>query len=119
MPDLKIGVVGPCSAGKSTLIGALAGHDIRAHHIAQEHSKVPDMWKRLDQPDVLIYLDVSYPVSMQRRPLNMSSDEFAEQVNRLRHAREHANLYIHTDELSAQEVFERVQGYLEARQGEK
>jgi cytidylate kinase len=118
MPNLKIGVVGPCSAGKSTLIGALTRQDIRAHHIAQEHSKVPDMWKRLDEPDVLIYLDVSYRVSMQRRPLNMSSDEFAEQVYRLQHAREHADLYIHTDELSPEEVFERVRGYLEACQGE-
>lgn len=119
MPNFKIGVVGPCSAGKSTLIGALRERDIRAHHIAQEHSKVADMWNRLDRPDMLIYLDVSYPVSMQRRPLDMSSDEFAEQVNRLRHARQHADLYIHTDELSPQEVLERVQAYFKAHQGEE
>lgn len=111
----EIGVVGPCSAGKSTLIAKLGDRGYSAHHIAQEHSIVPDMWKRLDQPDVLIYLDVSYEVSMRRRPLDMSENEFAEQVNRLRHARKHADLCIHTDDLSPQEILKEVEDYLENR----
>lgn len=112
MADPEIGVVGPCSAGKSTLISELRNRGYSAHHIAQEHSLVPDMWKRLDHPDALIYLDVSYEVSMQRRPLDMSENEFAEQVQRLSHARQHAELYISTDNLSPREVLERVEDFL-------
>lgn len=108
----KIGIVGPCSAGKSTLAEALKKRGYVVRHIAQEHSKVPDMWKRLGNPDFLIYLDVSYQVSMHRRPLNMSAAEFAEQETRLRNAFSEADLYIHTDGLSPQEVLERVENYL-------
>jgi len=108
----KIGIVGPCSAGKSTLAEALKKRAYPVRHIAQEHSQVPDMWKRLGDPDLLIYLDVSYQVSMRRRPLNMSAAEFAEQVRRLRNAFGEADLYIHTDELSPSEVLQRVENYL-------
>ncbi|MES0360539.1 MAG: hypothetical protein ABUK20_06455 [Anaerolineales bacterium] len=99
-----IGLVGPCSAGKSTLIGRLKGFGYNCRHIAQEHSYVPDMWLRLVNPIVLIYLDVSYPVSMDRRPLNLTSKEFEEQKNRLSHAFQNADLYLHTDELTPDEV---------------
>jgi hypothetical protein len=107
-----IGIVGPCSAGKSTLIAGLKTNGYSARHIAQEHSFVPSMWQRLVDPQVLIYLDVSYPVSMRRRPLDLSESEFAGQSERLRHARQHAGLYIHTDSLTAAEVLERVLGFL-------
>jgi thymidylate kinase len=115
MVNLEIGVVGPCSAGKTTLIAGLRARGYSAHHIAQEHSMVPHMWKRLDDPDVLIYLDVSYEVSMRRRPLDMSENEFAEQASRLRHARQHADLYVHTDDLGPQEVLQEVENYLKNR----
>lgn len=110
--ERKIGIVGPCSAGKSTLAGALKNRGYQVRHIAQEHSMVPDMWKRLGDPDDLIYLDVSYQVSMQRRPLNMTVAEFAEQVKRLRNAFGEADLYIQTDDLSPQQVLEKVESYL-------
>ncbi|MFC1923508.1 hypothetical protein ACFLY4_09500 [Chloroflexota bacterium] len=99
-----IGLVGPCSAGKSTLIGRLKGFGYNCRHIAQEHSYVPDMWLRLVNPIVLIYLDVSYPISMDRRPLNLSPKEFEEQKIRLSHAFQNTDLYIHTDELTPDEV---------------
>jgi deoxyadenosine/deoxycytidine kinase len=95
-----IGIVGPCSAGKSTLIGRLKELGYSCRHIAQEHSYVPDMWQRLVNPIVLIYLDVSYAVSMKRRPLNLNRAEFGEQKNRLTHAFQNADLSIHTDELT-------------------
>ncbi len=100
----KIGVVGPCAAGKSTLVGVLRlqGFDIR--HIAQEHSYVKDMWQRISRPDLLIYLDVSYPVSCIRRQMDWSEAEYQEQVNRLVHARQHAHLVVNTDALSIEEV---------------
>jgi len=104
----QIGIVGPCAAGKSTLIERLKDHGYTARHIAQEHSYVPDMWQRITRPDLLIYLDVSYPVSMKRRKLDWRPEEFQEQLTRLQHARQHADLYLQTDIFSAEEVFEQV-----------
>ena len=104
-----IGIVGPCSAGKSTLIANLHQHGYLGKHIAQEHSFVPDMWKRLVDPMVLIYLDVSYKTSMKRRPLDMNSSEFDEQNSRLQHAQQNADLYLQTDNLTIKEVEKIVQ----------
>ncbi|MBE0408723.1 MAG: hypothetical protein IBX69_03210 [Anaerolineales bacterium] len=112
--NLKIGIVGPCSSGKTTLINGLSKHGYSARHIAQEHSYVPDMWKRIAAPDILIYLDVSYSTSMLRRPLNLSEEEFEEQNRRLSHAKKDANYYLHTDLLSVQEVLESVTDYLKS-----
>lgn len=107
-----IGIVGPCSAGKSTLINRLSKLGIETRHIAQEHSFVPDMWKRMVAPDKLIFLDVSYPVSMKRRHLDITEEEFNLINERLSHARENADLYINTDELSSEEVFQQVLKFL-------
>lgn len=110
--DIKIGIVGPCSAGKSTLIKGLATYGFLARHIAQEHSYVPDMWKRLVDPDVLVYLDVSYQVSILRRPINLTQNDFDEQNQRLAQARKEANFYLHTDLLSIADVLESVLTFL-------
>ena len=110
--DLKIGVVGPCAAGKTTLINGLLDNGYNAKQIAQEHSYVQDMWERLTHPDILIYLDVSYSYTMKRRNLNWSIQEFNTQVDRLRHAREHADIHINTDALSPQDVQDQVMNFL-------
>lgn len=65
-----IGIVGPCGAGKSSVASALKSHGYPIRHIAQEHSYVPDMWRRLTNPDILIYLDVSYENTILRRKLD-------------------------------------------------
>lgn len=62
-----IGVVGPCTAGKSTLVNNLKVHGIQIRHIAQEHSYVAYMWQRITNPDVLIFLDVSYDTSLKKK----------------------------------------------------
>lgn len=111
---VKIGVVGVCGSGKSTLAANLRRLGINIRHIAQEHSYVPYMWQRITNPDLLIFLDVSYPVTMQRRPLNWLPKEYQEQQHRLRHAREHANLYIDTDPLSPEQVLDQVLAFLAA-----
>ena len=103
-----IGLVGPCSAGKSTLIRNLKKKGYICRHIAQEHSNVPQMWQKIVNPLVLIYLDVSYEVSIQRRPLNLTPAEFDEQKKRLRHAYQNADIYLFTDPLSPEEVFSKV-----------
>jgi deoxyadenosine/deoxycytidine kinase len=110
-----IGVVGPCAAGKSTLVKGLSGRGYRTRHIAQEHSYVKDMWKRLTNPDILVFLDASYPVTCQRRKLDWTEAEYAEQHRRLAHAREHADLYLKTDDLAVEEILSRVIAFIEAR----
>jgi cytidylate kinase len=113
MTPLTIGVVGPCAAGKTTLIQQLRALGYQAKHIAQEHSYVPRMWQRLANPDVLVYLDVSYPLTIQRRHLDWTVSEYSEEIHRLRHAREHAHLYIDTDTLTPEEVLRCVLVFLE------
>ena len=103
-----IGVVGPCASGKSTLIEGLNRLGYRTRHIAQEHSYVKDMWERLTDPDILVFLDASYASTCQRRKLDWTEADWQEQQNRLSHARAHADLYLDTDELSVDEVFKAV-----------
>ena len=111
---LRVGIVGPCGSGKSTLIAALEARGYTCRHIAQEHSYVKDMWKRISNPDVLIFLDASFPVSTARRKLNWNESDHAEQLRRLAHAREHADLIVETDSLSPDEIASRVLDFLDS-----
>jgi thymidylate kinase len=107
-----IAVVGPCASGKSLLVQALRAHGCNVREVAQEHSYVPTMWQRITQPDLLIYLNVSREVACQRRPTDAGGDWWTKLERRLHHARQHAHLYINTDELTPQEVLERVMDFL-------
>jgi deoxyadenosine/deoxycytidine kinase len=111
--SLRIAIVGPCAAGKSTLASGLQSQGLQARQIVQEHSYVPEMWQHFDKPDVLIYLDASYEVCTKRKKLNWLPKEYAEQLRRLEHAREHCQIYINTDDLTPAEVLERVLNALE------
>ena len=102
--DVVIGVVGPCASGKSTLVSALRALDYQVRHIAQEHSYIRDMWKQIGKPDLLVYLDVSFEVSIKRNGTSWTEDIFNKQVQRLEHARQYADLYVHTDDLTPQQV---------------
>jgi thymidylate kinase len=105
---LRIAVVGPCGAGKTTLIQGLLKHGYDARHVAQEHSYVPDMWQVLTDPDVLVYLDVSYESCTERKQLNWSRKEFQEQLTRLKVAKEKADIQVHTDNMTPGEVLKLV-----------
>jgi hypothetical protein len=99
-----IGIVGVCASGKSTLIGELQRLGYNCRHIAQEHSYVPNMWQRLTNPDVLIYLSASYETTITRRNLNWTREEYQIQLDRLNHAQLNAQIHIETDQLTALEV---------------
>jgi adenylate kinase family enzyme len=111
---MVIGVVGPCGAGKSSLVASLVAKGFTVRHIAQEHSYVPDMWKRLTNPDILIYLDVSYENTILRRKLDWTIEEFTEQQRRLRHARQNADLILDTNPMTIQEVRETALAFIAA-----
>ena len=110
---LLIGLVGPCASGKSTLARRLEQRGYRVKHIAQEHSFVKDMWKRITNPDVLIFLDASYPVTLIRCKLDWNQADYAEQHRRLAHARANADLYIFTDAMSIEAVEQQIIDFID------
>ena len=112
---MRIKVVGPCAAGKSVLAAGLRERGYDACTAAQDHSGVPDMWQRLNPPDLLIFLDVTLEAIFQRGRTGMGWDQvyLDEQHRRLRHARAHCDLYLSTNDLTEEEVLLKVVEYLE------
>lgn len=95
--DRLIVVVGPCAAGKTTLVDALKAHGYNAYAVGQEHSIIRDLWKRRD-PDVVIALDLGLDVVRQRRSPAWSEDIYVAQHERLTDAFDAADLLIDTGE---------------------
>ena len=109
---MRIAVVGPCASGKTALAERLQNLGYEARECVQEHSYAPTMWRKISQPDVLIYLDASLSVVVERRPADWSEEYLAKLNRRLSHARQHCDLYIQTDGLSEEEVLERALDFL-------
>lgn len=108
----RVGIVGPCTAGKSTLIRSLKLSNVDLRHIAQEHSYVQAMWKLIGKVDWLIFLDVSYSESLRRKNLDWTEAEYLEQQRRLQHARQNAHFYLMTDGLTPEYVAQAVIAFL-------
>jgi len=110
LPVIK--VVGMSASGKSTLVKGLraAGYDARP--VSQEHSNVPDLWRRFDEADYgrplwLIYLDVDLESQRGRRPdVSWSAKWWRTEQARLHHARAHADLRIDTSAMSPEQVLD-------------
>ncbi len=112
----RLAVVGPCSAGKTTLVQALRAAGYETRHVAQEHSYVKDMWQRISRPDLLIFLDVDYATALARRPATTGSPErLAQQALRLAHARQHCDFYLNTSQLTPDEVWQQVIAFLQEK----
>jgi ATPase subunit of ABC transporter with duplicated ATPase domains len=108
----KIVVVGPCAAGKSTLVTALRALGYDAHVSGQEHSEIAMLWQH-SEPDVLIALDVDITAVRDRRGDSWPEWLHDLQVRRLAAASQAADLNIDTTPLSTQAVIARVVAYLE------
>jgi hypothetical protein len=108
-----IAVVGPCASGKSSLVRRLKALGYNARSVAQDHSYVPDMWQRFTHPDCLIYLDAELSTIVRRRRFSLGERYLATERYRLRHARQHCDLYLPTDDLTEKKVLDRVLDFLE------
>jgi adenylate kinase family enzyme len=111
---MKIGIVGPCAAGKTTLAGNLGRRGYDAHAIAQEHSEAQTMWRQMTDPDLLIYLEASLETICARLNVRWEQSYLDEQVRRLSDARAHTNFVLATDGLSREEVAARAVEFLQA-----
>src|SRR5215208_4677985 len=108
----KIVVVGPCAAGKSTLVNALRALGYDAHASGQEHSEIATLWQR-SHPDVLIALNVDISAVRARRGGSWPEWLHDLQVRRLAAASRAAHLAIDTTMLSPQTIVDRVLAYLQ------
>jgi deoxyadenosine/deoxycytidine kinase len=112
-PSVRVALVGPCAVGKSSIAAALRerGWDVRQP--AQEHSGVPDMWRRMSRPDVLIYLDASYETIRGHRPRIDWGEAYLATLNeRLQHARRNANLVLCVDGRSLDQSLAEIEAFL-------
>ena len=109
----QIVIVGPCAAGKTTLVGSLRkrGYDVRA--CAQEHSVAPWLWHRRYFPEVLVYLDASLDTISRRQARDdWTQLRLDQQHQRLADARQHCDLYVDTNQLGREQVAAVVDGFL-------
>ena len=114
---LNIVVVGPCAAGKTTLVAGLRAQGFAAARlVAQEHSGIRDLWASPERPQVLIYLDAQ-PATMNRRQgrSDWTTEARADLITRLERARRECDLYLPSDDLTIPQVLETVVQFLEQR----
>ncbi len=110
MREPIVAIVGVCAAGKTTLASGLRQTGVQAYSVPQEHSCVKRLWKHL-HPDanILVMLDARWETVRRRRPdISYGPERLDEQRRRLACARAECDLYLPTDELSIEEVRERV-----------
>jgi deoxyadenosine/deoxycytidine kinase len=98
-----IGVVGNCTAGKTTLVRGLLAAGFHAVNIAQEHSTAQRLWQRKN-PDFLVCLSCTLETAQKRRAISWGQERLNDQWERLSHARAHCHLYLPTDNLAIEEV---------------
>jgi cytidylate kinase len=104
----RIAVVGSCASGKSSVVARLREHGLDAWAVAQEHSGIQALWRRLE-PNTLVFLDTTLAtVRARRNDDNWPAWIFAVQQERLAGARANADVIVATDELSLDEVVETI-----------
>ena len=111
---MEVVVVGPCGAGKSTLVSALRARGFAARAVAQEHSIIPGLWRHAGMPAALILLEARRSTITRRRGGDFPGWLLRQQQERLALAREHADLRIATDEATPEQIVAEVVDYLRA-----
>lgn len=108
----RVSIVGPCAAGKSTLVARLQARGVDAYACAQEHSGVPYLWQ-LAWPDLLLFLDANRKAIAARRGMTWPASLDDAQRRRLAPARMRADAYLDTSDLALDEVVERAMRLIE------
>ncbi len=111
----RLTIVGPCAAGKTTLVADLRARGLDAHAVAQEHSGVAYLWQ-LAEPDLLIFLDVDLATTAARRRREWPASLYETQQGRLAHARAHTDLYLDGSALTPEEIARRVADFAASSQ---
>ena len=110
----RVVVVGPCAAGKTTLVSNLRLKNFSIYSCAQEHSAAPQLWKKHCRADVLVYLDAELEtIALRQRRSDWTARRLEAQRRRLADARLHCDYYLQTDGLTRQQVALAVQSFLE------
>lgn len=110
-PIKPLVLVGVCASGKTTVSAALKAHGISAHPVAQEHSRVPGLYRRSD--GLVVVLGATWETVHRRRKLSWNPAFYHEEWDRIREARRDAALIIHTDWLGASDVAARITGWFD------
>lgn len=112
----RVVVVGPCAAGKTTLVSSLCRFGYNIHSCAQEHSGVPELWKVRCRADILIYLDAELEtIARRQNRTDWTMTRLTAQRRRLADARKHCDLYLGTDDLTREQVAMAVDAFLRKR----
>jgi len=109
----RIVVVGPCAAGKTTLVGNLRplGYNIKS--CVQEHSLTPQLWKKFSKAEILVFLDAELRTIAQRQNRSdWTQRRLDGQRERLADARANCDLYLSTDGLTREQVADAVEAFL-------
>lgn len=112
----RIVVVGPCAAGKSTLVAALRARGYDARVSGQEHSVVSFLW-RLSDPDIVVSLAADIAAVRARRDEHWPEWLYDLQMARLREAVAAADVRIDTTTRDADGVAAEVVAFLEGEAG--
>ena len=104
---MRVVLVGPCGAGKTTIARSLSERGIDAVAVGQEHSAVRELWRH-PRPDLLVFLDASLSTIRERRGEDWPEWLYCVELERLADARSHADLVLDTGRYTVDEVLERV-----------
>jgi len=115
---MRVVLVGPCGAGKSTIAHELSRYGVEAVVVGQEHSVVRDLWRR-PNPDFVVFLDASLETVRARRGADWPEWLYRTEQERLAQARAHADLVLDTGALSIPEVVARILDALAERASRK
>lgn len=115
---LRVVVVGPCAAGKSTLAEGLRRLGFAAMPVGQEHSDIASLWRHTE-PDVVVALDADLETIRRRRGEAAWPEWlYRTQERRLAEARHAAALRIDTATMAPEDVLATVAEFLAAARAE-